>query len=283
MQDPPRNRHERGIAVPSTGSSGCTCYNLRPGSVLYLPPGHWHSVASAADTSFSVDVRIGNVVHPKWISEAIFAGLMGTLRGGVESDVSKAAPPLMALGPRDFDRGAFSANVEFQAQHVAANIQAMLRRCRMPRCFPFDPEHSDGLHTGATLQFLEERGFMAAAKDLRSRATIVGVSGLVALAPKLRGTSELVVHLRSTSALSGMDYLNFSLLCGARLHGALCLLACRGEATLGALHDECDAEARQELTVLLRVLLHANVLYAEEVEHGQQEAQAKRRRKRPVA
>ena len=40
----PRNLADVQRVPPPAGLAQSACFNLRPGSVIYLPPGHWHSV-----------------------------------------------------------------------------------------------------------------------------------------------------------------------------------------------------------------------------------------------
>ena len=71
---------------------------------------------------------------------------------------------------------------------------------------PFEPKYSDGLHTGGTLDFLVEKGFIASVSSLSDNAS-VGMNGLVAVQLKTQDATTLVLQLRSTSALSTMEYL----------------------------------------------------------------------------
>ena len=67
MRDAPGNFLEQRLAIPNTGILHRQCINLREGSVLYIPPGHWHSVIPANGDSFSVDLRVATVPHAKWL------------------------------------------------------------------------------------------------------------------------------------------------------------------------------------------------------------------------
>ena len=72
MHDAPGTYLEQTLAIPKTGSRDRECRNMRGGSVLYLPPGHWHSVIASDGDSFSVDLRVATIGHAKWLSEALF-------------------------------------------------------------------------------------------------------------------------------------------------------------------------------------------------------------------
>jgi len=167
------------------------------------------------------------------------------------------------VGLEDFQMNGPSREAGRQVAHVMNRLPEWLQRCKLPRCMPFEPEHSDGLHTGATLSFLKKKKFMAE-KGLVRPAVVVGINDLVAVTPKLSDGCTLVVHLASTSSLSGVDYLRFSLLCDASLHAAVKLLVLEGKANVAALKRQCNESSVGDLIALLRVLLHANVLYSEE-------------------
>lgn len=111
----PRSQAEARRVTPPAGLGNCACFNLRPGSVIYLPPGHLHYVMpleggalnhAAAHTdcneldhtsyyrvadlltstrsrhapriagSFSVDLRVGHLSQAKWLCEAMYASLL---------------------------------------------------------------------------------------------------------------------------------------------------------------------------------------------------------------
>lgn len=44
--EPARARYEQAVPTPAVGDEDVECHNLRPGSVIYLPPGYWHTVAA---------------------------------------------------------------------------------------------------------------------------------------------------------------------------------------------------------------------------------------------
>ena len=285
MADAPKNRFDQQREVPHIGQS--TCYSLKPGSVIYLPPGHWHSVAAIGGTdSFSVDIRVASVLHSKWICEALFTDLLDTFYTEPQSQKS------LAVGPIDFGPTALSQELKRQLAHIAENGERTLERCRLPRCFPFERNLSDGLHKAATLKFLHDRGFVAPAVALRAHG-LIGVNGLVAVQLKQQDGCSLILQLMSESSLTKMEYLRFSLYCDIALHSAAHLLfASKSErrqggepVSLAALQTEAKAAggvvANGQLAILLRVLLHANVLYfvPRAKEQCNQPAPFKRRKK----
>jgi hypothetical protein len=73
MRDAPGNYLEQTLAIPNTGTQQRDCTTLGEGSLLYIPPGHWHSVVPSHGDSFSVDLRVATVTHAKWLSEVLFA------------------------------------------------------------------------------------------------------------------------------------------------------------------------------------------------------------------
>eukprot|EP00928_Gymnodinium_smaydae_P015731 TRINITY_DN15825_c0_g1_i3.p1 TRINITY_DN15825_c0_g1~~TRINITY_DN15825_c0_g1_i3.p1 ORF type:complete len:321 (-),score=65.05 TRINITY_DN15825_c0_g1_i3:15-977(-) len=262
LLEPPRNAYERRIAAPDVGPVAQTCYSLGPGSVLYLPPGCWHSVSTAGSESFSVDLRVGSVLQARWLCEALFAELTGGSQAAgtpADGDVN--------VGSDDFCFGPTLSPTALRRIPAETRLAELLARCRLPRCIPFEPEYSDGLHSGASLEFLLDRNF-AAPRGALSSHTLLGVSPLVAITPKLRAAEAakgLILHLRSASALTGIDYLRFSLICDVAL-----LDAARRLAEAGATSDAVRSSellpaggggSKELLAGLLRVLLHANVLH----------------------
>eukprot|EP00747_Dinoflagellata_sp_TGD_P046907 gnl/TRDRNA2_/TRDRNA2_144702_c0_seq1.p1 gnl/TRDRNA2_/TRDRNA2_144702_c0~~gnl/TRDRNA2_/TRDRNA2_144702_c0_seq1.p1 ORF type:complete len:121 (+),score=9.79 gnl/TRDRNA2_/TRDRNA2_144702_c0_seq1:126-488(+) len=118
---------------------------------------------------------------------------------------------------------------------------------------------------------------MAPSTDIKLR-TLLGVNGLVSILTKLRNSSTLVIQLSSTSSLSKVDYLRVAVLCGSALHDPIKMLVLRGKSRVADLFKCCtESEAVEELTTLLRVLLHARVLYIEEA-LTKQAGHVKRRR-----
>merc|ERR1712096_268531 len=107
--------------IPCTSPGESTCYSMGPGSVLYLPPGYWHSVEPIAGDSISIDLRVGNVLHAKWICEAMFAGIMKEFGGDQH--------PVSAVGASDFastPQARFSAGAEKQIAFVTKQLRTTL-------------------------------------------------------------------------------------------------------------------------------------------------------------
>ncbi|CAE7936522.1 eag [Symbiodinium sp. KB8] len=264
MRDMPMNFMDQSIPIPGTGPLDRSCYNLRPGSVLYIPPGHWHSVTPVQGECVSVNLRVANLLHAKWICEVLFAEMIRAARG---------QGTLCAVRPPDFGGPGLSHAMNQQAAHCR-ELESFW--CRPPRCFPFQKEHSDGLRLGATLDFLQSKNFLCD-RSLLSKDALVIMSPLVSIIPKRRDADSLVVDLRSVSSLTGSDYLRFSIICSSALEGPLKLLASCGKAKLC---DLCDlprlgsarqvprrkrGEARDllpdELASLFQVLIHGNVAF----------------------
>eukprot|EP00929_Paragymnodinium_shiwhaense_P006988 TRINITY_DN110943_c0_g1_i1.p1 TRINITY_DN110943_c0_g1~~TRINITY_DN110943_c0_g1_i1.p1 ORF type:complete len:442 (+),score=50.55 TRINITY_DN110943_c0_g1_i1:94-1419(+) len=271
MDEPVLNRYEHSRPIPPTSPSQYVCHSLQPGSVIYLPPGHWHQVATCGgEDSFSVDIRVGNVLHCRWICEALFSGLLSKFYDATANATTEA----LAVGPDDY-RGSLGEPILRQLQYVAQHSENMLRRSRLPRCFPFEREISDGMHKYVTLDFLKERGFLSG--KIAPDAT-VGLNKLCRVLTKRRDESILVVEVRSESSLSKMEYLRCSLLCGIDLAGAVELLVSRGSVTVADLRGVCKSD---DLMLLLCVLVHGNVLYADPEPEGPQKLNAEP--VRPVA
>ncbi|CAK9026085.1 unnamed protein product [Durusdinium trenchii] len=267
LLDAPLNFLDQSTVIPNTGPLGCSQYSLRPGSVLYIPPGHWHSVLPVKGECVSVNLRVANILHAKWISEVLFATLAMTARSQTMQ---------MMVRPCDFD-GAGESMTQ-QADLAVQELHAALHRCRPPRCFPFQNAYSDGLRLGATLGYLEAEGFLT--DWTPSKTCTVGVNPLLSILPKRRDANAMVIDLRSISSLTGSEYMRFSLHCGAALYDAVQTLARHGKATVdelsqrGTLVHGCkdqplkkrrkDEKLPYELVLLLRVLLHGNVLFLNE-------------------
>jgi hypothetical protein len=225
----------------------CACFSLAPGSVLYLPPGHWHSVVPIEGGSISVDLRAGSLTQAKWVCEALYAALSASRDVGAMAPLcpGDAAPPSLAA----------------LAAHVADTLPTILARCQLPRCLPFERACSDGLNRGGTLSFLKRR--------VGDRAPLLGaedeltLSPLLSLTLKLRDADAapcaLVVQLVGSSSLSGMEYVRYRIYTDAALHAPLAALAASGAEKVGRLQALCAKPER--LRTLLRVLVHAHVLH----------------------
>jgi hypothetical protein len=261
MFDPPRNRAEQLQPPPQLADPRRYC--LQPGSVLYLPPGEWHRVVPVAGGSLSVDVRIGHLTAAKWISEAMHAAInyaavgpppLGNGTGACPKPSLSASLP---LGPLDdlASSGAFDWSAAIQA------VQCV----RVPRPFPCEAALSDGLNRAATLTFLKSQRFLAPSGALHAE-TIVCVAPMVALTVKQTNERVLFLSLLAVSSLSSLEYCRFSIECQMELHDALVQLTATGEHTVKELSALCTKPA--QLLLLLRCLLHANVLYAKPHSRG---------------
>ena len=221
---------------------------MRPGSVIYLPPGYWHQVVPVEEDSFSVDIRIANLAQCKWICEAVFVSLLAKFYG--QSD------RLLAVNNEDMGQG-FSASLRPQVQHIQQNLEGILAECKPLRCIPFEALHTDGLSKGASLDFLRESNFLAPPLD---SGASVGLNRLVAMSLKRRDDEVLLVQLHSVSSLSTMEYIRFTVLCLIDVLDAMQLLMGHAKVPIGVLYRKSPGD---ELRTLLRALVHANVLYVE--------------------
>lgn len=285
----PKNRLEQQHCHFPKDSDSATVYNLQPGSVIYLPPGFWHSVKSVGrDDSCSVDVRVASVVKCKWLCEALFAGLLQ--HSYFLPDSSSA--PLREIGPRDLRDPSSGGKAprkkerpvshdptsgralcnpyavlgfEDEAECISQLLPQMLRRCRMLRCFPSQEEHSNGMHKGATLTFLHDDMQFRCLEPGKFNQYSIGVNTLVAITLKQRDDSKLIVQMFAQSGLTSMEYLNFSLICNIDLSEPVRLLVQeKGNVDAAKLFELCESsKKRQSLEKLLRVLLHGNVLFYE--------------------
>ena len=266
MFDAASNRAEQlcSASVPATGTP--TRRVLEPGSVLYLPPGEWHRVVPLEGRSVSVDLHIGELTRGKWLAEALYAHLQAAAAGGgslgpAALDQSLGALSSAQVGPVDF--GGDTASQALVAA-VGAELPRMAAHGRPPRAFPPEDCQCDGLHRGASLEFLAARGFLCPASMLPGGAALL-VSPLVAIMARpvaSSGGDATLAQLEAVSSLSTMEYLRFAIRIEAQdLVPQLARLTSAGPAaTVGVLLDTCSGSRRAALLTLLRVLVHANVL-----------------------
>ena len=82
LLDAPRNRTEQQSRTPDFSKERTT--RLEAGSVIYIPPGHWHRVVpvDADPVCLSVDIRIASVTTARWMCENIFAEFMSDVSFG---------------------------------------------------------------------------------------------------------------------------------------------------------------------------------------------------------
>jgi hypothetical protein len=285
--EPPKNRHEqRDRPVPPAGYPGCSsggdavCHRLSPGSVLYLPPGYWHQVStvsgggvgsdgSGSDDCLSVDLRVANLVHARWISEALFAGLLDC-RAVVQSGDQAGLVPLehqQAL--LDTFGHAAAATTSCFGAHLSlaqSKIGKMLARCPVPRCIPWQADFSDGMDRGASLSWLMDHPiwFTHARASRHSLppgvmddATSISGNPMVSVSLKRQdGGAGLAISFTSVSTLTSMEYCRFTLYCtdlqapstgsidcAPALEAAVGLLVKQGSATVGELRALVSATA----------------------------------------
>merc|ERR1719189_2719273 len=100
----------------------------------------------------------------------------------------------------------------------------------MPRSFPFQPEHSDGIKVGASLDYLLAEGFATPLDSFHpSLDAKIGVNPLVSITVKQRDGDKLVLDLRSVSSLTAAQYLDFSLICPGGVCQAMKILSDKGK------------------------------------------------------
>lgn len=129
---------------------------------------------------------------------------------------------------------------------------------RVPRPFPYEASVSDGLHRCASLEFLERRGFLAANAPLPH--ALVTIPSMIALTLRRCGGGRLFVQLLASSTLTTFEYCRFGIFCEGELQKPM-------EELLNA-PEQCAAVSvllgrttkPKRLLVLLRCLLHANIL-----------------------
>eukprot|EP00966_Prymnesium_polylepis_P085570 1981098-Prymnesium_polylepis.1 len=74
--------------------------------------------------------------------------------------------------------------------------------------------------------------------------------------------ASLVLQIVGSSSLSGMEYARYRLYADAALHAPMAVLAERGTEVVATLQALCDKP--QRLATLLRLLVHAHVLYCDD-------------------
>lgn len=275
MFDAPRNRAELHAVRAQAGPAGCGCVSMAPGSVLYLPPGHWHRVVPVAGPCVSVNLRVGQLLRARWLCEALFAALSAAPFDGHDAPTRALGRGAMQpAGSRDFGAAAPSAAMDLLIAGVRRTLPQLLASCPLPRALPCERALSNGLERAARLSFLAERGCLAPAAEVAPSARL-RPSALFALVLKQRGADKLLVHMTAASALSGTEFLRFTVHCGARLEAGLSLLlvAAGGDSpTVAELCAACERAggggggraagrpASCELVELLRALVYARAL-----------------------
>eukprot|EP00754_Rhynchopus_humris_P047673 Rhum_TRINITY_DN7250_c0_g1::Rhum_TRINITY_DN7250_c0_g1_i1::g.22294::m.22294 len=251
----PKNGHERAVAAAGAAPVGAlTTYRLRPGSVIYLPPGHWHAVeAVGSEDSFSIDLRVANVLKGRQVAEAIFAGLMerfGTadFEGG-------------SLVREDFERGSQAASLRAMVAHVQERAGEMVDAHRLPRLLPSLRSLSNGMERANKLENLFPGSVSV---DVLRRSLFAGkehavyaVNQLVALRLAVIDAARLVIGMTSESSLSTVEYMNYAVHCPLALEPAVARLASAGRASLSELEG---LTGHPLLLPLVAVLSNAHVL-----------------------
>ena len=174
-------------------------YRLVPGSVIYLPPGAWHEVASVGgEDSFSIDLRIGNVIKSKLLCEALYAGLLQefNINGGFAQ----------SLEPADFTGG--SVQLSNQIAYVLKNLKNVVHKIKLPRTVACSRELSNGLERGVYLSdiVIPKMGPVPV-RSLHLNALVCG-------SVKYQDGKWVVLRLISESSLSSMEYLRLSIYAG---------------------------------------------------------------------
>eukprot|EP01134_Creolimax_fragrantissima_P003290 CFRG3290T1 len=283
IHDIPNNQKEQRLPIPATGPANYTSQSLVPGSVLYVPPGHWHSVVPTSGESMSVDLRVANISHAKWIAEAVFALLSDTKFP--HDGFHQVNARFGTIGPKDFQQhgGSYTDIVDMLAFVKDEVLPQASSRCRIPRCFPSQTHLSDGLTSGATLGFLINEGFFCETTNCAKMFEQFYMNPLVSVIAKRRGQNEIVLALRSVSSLSKSDFLHFNLVCNANLFPLANQLAMEGSCSLNLLTElypdwkeqQCTKDRSsfkrrkvdstvsevEDVHAFLNVLLYGNVLH----------------------
>jgi hypothetical protein len=135
--------------VPSAGVA--KCFNLAPGSVIYVPPGCWHRVVPVSGDSLSADIRAAHIHRATWMAESLFATALAHLHGSRAPAQSPGhstatSPGELAFLPVDAQQQR-PPNPSWMASlgKAAAHLDPLMHRCLPPRCLPAESKHSDGL------------------------------------------------------------------------------------------------------------------------------------------
>eukprot|EP00656_Telonema_subtile_P002162 TRINITY_DN1093_c0_g1_i1.p1 TRINITY_DN1093_c0_g1~~TRINITY_DN1093_c0_g1_i1.p1 ORF type:complete len:408 (-),score=54.60 TRINITY_DN1093_c0_g1_i1:112-1335(-) len=248
--EPSKNRFEQQCPLPSTGPDSYTCYALTPGSVLYVPPGHWHQVVPTVGDSLSVDIRIGNVVDAKRIAEAVFAGLL--------EEFSYATDPT----PRHLTSG---DSLSEQVKHITEHLPRYLNRNQLPRSLPCEARLSDGMNRGASITYLLTyllRNLPFDGPEKWLTAEVCGLNPLVAIQLKRSKRGGLGVCLSSVSSLTNMEYLRFTITVSMLLEEPLKRLMRDSKVQVLEFPFETGRQ-EGEFRILIRVLEWARVVWFE--------------------
>eukprot|EP01060_Flectonema_neradi_P014970 TRINITY_DN21671_c0_g1_i1.p1 TRINITY_DN21671_c0_g1~~TRINITY_DN21671_c0_g1_i1.p1 ORF type:complete len:485 (+),score=112.18 TRINITY_DN21671_c0_g1_i1:38-1456(+) len=261
LTEAPKNFHDQRNSQLDRRSASAfppQTYVLDPGTVIYLPPGHWHSVVSTGEEdSFSIDIRVGNIVHAKWIAEAMYNGLFGEFHG-------TAGASGLALSKEDYQQQSMSKGISEQARYLRKHVVSMLNTCPPIPSIPFERERSNGFHRGATISWLLEKlqrnTSVQPPFQLQSR---FGLHPMIALSVKLL-PNYCILYMFSESTLTTMEYIRYSLFCSAFLDEVLQSIVGQTQITYDSLVSKCPSgeEYTNALQDLVWVLLKMGVLLA---------------------
>lgn len=218
---------------------------------------------------FSIDLRVANILHAKWICEALFLALTSRSSRvdlGMGSD-TVLPPSVSAADLRHTCRSLPPAAHEWALAAQRGMLDAV-SSCRMPLPLPFERQYSDGMEQGATLEFIYANLFAEIPRqqhDLPCPNDRVVVNPIVAVTVKKRDESNMVLHLRAVSALTTCEYMRFSIICPAHCYDALKGLEEEGEGQWKDLESwwaKGSKRSRVDLDIgkIFRILVYANVL-----------------------
>ena len=260
LSDAPKNLNEQRNSQLDRRSASAfppQTYVVCPGSVIYLPPGYWHSVVSTGEEdSFSIDIRVGNITHAKWIAEAVYNKLYS------EFHCSAGAVGL-SLSKEDYQQTALSNGILEQSRYLRKNLMSLLVNCPPISSLPFERDQSNGFHRGSHVSWLLEKlPPKIPAVDIPFRVTSLFtphpmVSFCVKLLP-----NYCVLYLFSESTLTTMEYIRYSMFCCAFLEEPLQLIASQPQFTFENTAAKCPSgeEYHNALQELLLVLVRAGVV-----------------------
>ena len=234
LLDAPRNRTEQISKTPDFSKERTT--RLEAGSVIYIPPGHWHRVVpvDADPVCLSVDIRIASVTTARWMCENIFAEFMSDVTFGYCGNGGYPTNRFVGAGGQDETLEQDVVNYPWrhdgdwdtcQDRHVEKLKAVLDGECRRrfwkpPVAMPFEPHLSDGMELCASLQFLIDAlpgdkidGTVAVLKtELRPKSRLA-FNPFVAVTKKRISDDSVVMHMRHTSGLTSMDYQHYGILC----------------------------------------------------------------------
>jgi hypothetical protein len=284
LLDAPRNRTEQQSRTPDFSKERTT--RLEAGSVIYIPPGHWHRVVpvDADPVCLSVDIRIASVTTARWMCENIFAEFMSDVSFGYCGNGGYPTNRFVGAGGQDetLEQDVLSDLATCQKRHVEKLKAILDGECfwKPPIAMPFEPHLSDGMELCGSLQFLIDTlygdgvdgggGRLDLAAELK---TELGPKSRLAFNPFVAVTKKesdggVVMHMRHTSGLTSMDYQHYGILCPSDCGCEVMIdkiiaqtLTAKDVKTLFDGYDAHDADAD-----LVLLLVYINFLKLEESE-----------------